>query len=333
MMRTRSRHRATARSRFTESSQNPPSAASDSVISTIALTATRPARRRSRSASPIRNPSTRSALVLHEPPALERERPSPERLREVRLVRREHDRRATGPDVAQRAQDLVLHRLVEVARRLVGEEERGLAHDRAGERRALSLALRELRGVGLRAGREADDAERVEDALGDLALGRPQHAEDEGDVLVDGADREELRVLEDDADRAPERGHVAVLERPEVVSEHLDVAVGGQIITVEEPQQRRLARPGGSGEDDELPLVDAKGDVAQRRDLHGPDRIDLRDAVKLNHRGHFDYSGPLQILESFSSRSRLTTAGLALPRVAFMTWPTRALAAAVLPRL
>ena len=59
MMRTRSRHRATARSRFTESSQNPPSAASDSVISTIALTATRPARRRSRTASPIRNPSTR----------------------------------------------------------------------------------------------------------------------------------------------------------------------------------------------------------------------------------------------------------------------------------
>src|SRR5205809_653694 len=258
MMRTRSRHRATARSRFAESSQNPPSAASDRVISTIALTATRPARRRSRSASPIRNPSTRSALVLHEPPALERERPSPERLREVRLVRREHDRRATGPDVAQRAQDLVLHRLVEVARRLVGEEERGLAHDRAGERRALSLALRELRGVGLRAGREADDAERVEDALGDLALGRPQHAEDEGDVLVDGADREEL---------------------------------------------------------------------------HGPDRIDLRDAVKLNHRGHFDYSGPPQILESFSSRRRLTMPGLALPRVAFMTWPTRALAAAVLPRL
>src|SRR5437764_283798 len=202
MMRTRSRHRATARSRFAESSQNPPSAASDRVISTIALTATRPARRRSRSASPIRNPSTRSALVLHEPPALERE-----------------------------------------------------------------------------------------------------------------------------------RGHVAVLERPEVVAEHLDVAVGGQIITVEEPEQRRLARPGGSGEDHELALVDAKGDVAQRGDLHGPDRIDLRDAVKLNHRGHFDYSGPPQILESFSSRRRLTMPGLALPRVAFMTWPTRALAAAVLPRL
>src|SRR5436309_3532232 len=207
MMRTRSRHRATARSRFAESSQNPPSASSVRVISTIALTATRPARRRSRSASPIRNPSTRSALVLHEPPALERERPSPERLREVRLVRREHDRRATGPDVAQRAQDLVLHRLVEVARRLVGEEERGLAHDRAGERRALSLPLRELRGGGLRAGREADVA------------------------------------------------------------------------------------------------------------------------------GHVDESGPPQVLESFSSRRRLTMPGLALPRVAFMTWPTRALAAAVLPRL
>src|SRR5919198_3606381 len=108
MMRTRSRHRATALSRFAESSQNPPSAASESVISTIALTATRPARRMSRTASPIRNPSTPSALVLHEPPALERERSSPEGLREVGLVRREHDGRASGPDVAQHAQDLVL---------------------------------------------------------------------------------------------------------------------------------------------------------------------------------------------------------------------------------
>src|SRR2546422_4399359 len=66
MTRTRSRHRATARSRFSESSQNPPSAASDSVISTTALTATRPARRRSRTASPIRNPSTPSALRSEE---------------------------------------------------------------------------------------------------------------------------------------------------------------------------------------------------------------------------------------------------------------------------
>src|SRR5256886_7075021 len=275
MMRTRSRHRATARSRFTESSQNPPSAASESVISTIALTATRPPGRRSRTASPIRNPSTPSALVFHDPSTLERDRPSPERAREVGLVRGEHDRRAARPDVPEHGEDLVLHRLVEVPRRLVGEEEGRPAHDRARERRALGLALRELSRVRLGARREAHDAERVERALGDLALGRPQPTENEGDVLVDGTDREELRVLEDDADRPPERGHLAALEPPEVMAEHGDVALRGELVTVEEPQQRRLARAGGSGEDDELALVDREGDVAQRRDLHGPDRVHL----------------------------------------------------------
>src|SRR3990172_4816591 len=92
MMRTRSRQLATARSRFDETSQNPPSAASESAISTIALTATRPARRRSRSASPIRKPSmARSALVLHDAPALERDRAPPEGRGEPGLVGGEHD--------------------------------------------------------------------------------------------------------------------------------------------------------------------------------------------------------------------------------------------------
>src|SRR5439155_384934 len=183
------RSRCHCESRSTQSALPATSSASGSderrSRSARALTATRPARRRSRTASPIRNPSTPSALVFHDPSALERDRPSPERAREVGLVRGEHDRRATRPDVPEHGEDLVLHRLVEVPRRLVGEEERRPAHDRARERRALRLALRELSRVRLSARREAHDAERVERALGDLALGRPQHTENEGDVLVD----------------------------------------------------------------------------------------------------------------------------------------------------
>src|SRR3989442_12787701 len=95
---TRSRHRATARSRFSESSKTPPSTASDSVISTTALTATRPARRRSRTASPIRNPSTPSPLVFHDPSAPERDRPSPEHPHEIGSERGQHHGRSGLPD-------------------------------------------------------------------------------------------------------------------------------------------------------------------------------------------------------------------------------------------
>src|SRR3989442_3924481 len=285
MTRTRSRHRATARRKFSESTQNPPSPASDSVISTTARTATRPSRGRSRTASPIRNPSTPSPLVFHDPSAPERDRPSPEHPHEIGSVSGQHDGRAARPDVPEHVEDLGLHRLVEIPRRLVREEEWRFAHDRPSERRALSLALRELGRIGLGAGGEAHHAERVEDALGDLAPGRPQHTQDEGDVLVDGAHREELRVLEDDADRPPERGHRTLPEPPEIVAEHLDVALGGEIVAIEEPQQRRLARARWSGQDDEFALGDPEADIAQRRDLHRPDRVHLPDANNLNHGG------------------------------------------------
>src|SRR5258705_1534781 len=123
-MRTRSRHWATARSRLDDTSQKPPSAASESVISTIALTATRPALLRSRSASPTRNPTTRSALVLHDMAAVERQGAAPERRGQPGLMGGQHDRRAPRPDLLQRLENLSGHRLVELAGRLVGEEQR-----------------------------------------------------------------------------------------------------------------------------------------------------------------------------------------------------------------
>src|SRR5262245_36742605 len=330
-MRTRSRQRATARSRLDDTSQKPPSAASESEISTIALMATRPARRRSRSASPTRNPTTRSALVLHDVAAIERQGAALERRGQARLVGGQHDRGPARADVLQRLDDLGGHRLVEVAGGLVGQEQGRPSHDGARQRRALRLPLRELRRIGLGPRRHPDDAERVEDALGDLAPGRAEHAQDEGDVLVDGADRQELGVLEDHADRPAQRRHLRAPQRDQVVAEDLDVALAGQVVAVEEPEQGRLAGTAGARQDDELALGDPEGHVAQRRDLHGPDRVHLRNPVNFNHGGRFDYSRGLQVCESLSSRSRLTSAGLALPRVAFMTWPTRAPLASFLP--
>ena len=60
---------------------------------------------------------------------------------------------------------------IEVAGRLVGEQDQRLAGDGAGDRDALLLTARELAGQVLRAVRHADALERRFDAL--LALGRP----------------------------------------------------------------------------------------------------------------------------------------------------------------
>ena len=61
-----------------------------------------------------------------------------------------------------------------------------VARDRAGQRGPLRLALGELVRIGLGASGEADGLQAREGPRGDLGARGPEHAQDEGDVLVDG---------------------------------------------------------------------------------------------------------------------------------------------------
>src|SRR5690606_6682228 len=93
---------------------------------------------------------------------------------------------------------------VEVSGRFVGEDERRFADDRAGNRDALLLATREdarrVRAPAL----EADALEGLTDAIANQARGKAEHLEGDGDVLEHAPGLDELEVLEDDADVAPE---------------------------------------------------------------------------------------------------------------------------------
>src|SRR5207249_2460909 len=112
-----------------------------------------------------------------------------------------------------------------------------------------------------------------------------------------------------------------------------DGALRGAVVAVEQPEKRRLAGAAGAAEDDELALADPERHFAQRRDLHGTDRVHLRNPVNFNHGGRSDYSRQRWIFASLSSRRRSTSVGLALPPVAFITCPNRDFFATVLPRL
>src|SRR2546422_7186087 len=143
MMRSCSRQRATAPPRFVENTQKPPRVRSESAIRSTELSAIHPARTRSRSASPQRNPST-LARVLHEPAPVEHERAAVQALGERRLVRRQEHGGAPAPDVLEEVEELGRDPLVQVTGGLVGQEQRRLLDDRAREGDALRLALREL---------------------------------------------------------------------------------------------------------------------------------------------------------------------------------------------
>ena len=67
---------------------------------------------------------------------------------------------------------------------------------------ALLLAARELVGVVVQLRREAGEAQDVRHLLADLAARAAGDLQRVGDVVVDGAVRQQLEVLEDDADVA-----------------------------------------------------------------------------------------------------------------------------------
>ncbi len=103
--------------------------------------------------------------------------------------------------------------LIEIAGRFVGQQQRGVVRDRAGDRDALALAARKLPRPVRAAGGEA---ERVEELVGPLQRGGGRDAGEalgQGDVLAGGEVAEEVVELVDEADPvAPDRGALLVGE-------------------------------------------------------------------------------------------------------------------------
>jgi len=199
------------------------------------------------------------------------------------LVRGQEHRRALDPDVPDDVEDLIGHVVVEVAGGLVGQEERGRLDQRARERDPLRLTLGELVGIGLGAPGEADGFEARERQRRDLAPGRAEHPEHEGDVVEHGPAGEELGVLENDPDGPAQVGDLPSAETDHVDPRDLDLPVRGHLVPVEEPEESGLAGPAPPAQNGELGLVDSERDVGESLDSGRPIAIDLRHALKPYH--------------------------------------------------
>ena len=128
---------------------------------------------------------------------------------EVEVVRRHQHRRARGVDVAQQLEDAAGRALVEVAGRLVGEEDHGVVDQRPREGDALLLAPRELARVLARLAGQPDLREDPHHPRPDARAARARHLQREGDVLLRRPVVEQLEVLEDDAEAPAQPRDVA----------------------------------------------------------------------------------------------------------------------------
>ena len=183
-----------------------------------------------------------------------------------RIVGDERERRAASRrKIEHEVHDRAAGRLVEIAGRLVGDQQRRPRGKRAGQRHALLLAAGKLRRIMVEAVAEAHllefGARAIEGVAGAGELER------RGDVLERGHGRDQVEGLEDDADaRAAKPGERVLAQAAELDAVDLDLAFVGPLEAGHDHEQRRLAGAGGADDPDRLAFHDCQTDVAQ--DMH-----------------------------------------------------------------
>src|SRR3954451_19668394 len=198
------------------------------------------------------------------------------------VVRGDHDGRAGAVDPVQQLHDPDRRLGVEVAGRLVGEQQRRVVDERARDRDTLLLAARELVGKAVELRRQAGQAQDVGDLRADLLAAAAGHLQRVGDVGVDGPVRQQLEVLEDDAEVAAVVRRLRARDVGERAARDADRAGGRVDLLDEEAHQRRLAAAGRAHEEHELATADRERDVV---DAHVAARVELRDAGELDDDG------------------------------------------------
>ena len=117
------------------------------------------------------------------------------------IVRDDHDRRAVGVHAIEEIGDLLARVLVELAGRLVRQQQRRPVRQRARDRHALHLAAGELRRPMVRARSvEADVVEQLARALPAFCGGRPDLGLRQLDVLPGVEHRQQEEPLKHEAD-------------------------------------------------------------------------------------------------------------------------------------
>ena len=177
-----------------------------------------------------------------------------------------HDeRRARAVDAVEHADDLLGVLGVEVAGRFVREQDGGLLDDGARDGDALLLTAGEFVREAARLLGEADEFERLGHGRAHRAPTPAEDLEDERDVLGDRLVLEQPEILEDDADVAAQRRHLAARHRHEVSPGDVDLAGRRRHLVRHETHERALARAGLADEEDELSALDVEADVVERR--------------------------------------------------------------------
>ena len=163
----------------------------------------------------------------------------------------EHDRLAVfAVELAKQGENLGAAVGVEVARRLVGEDDLGLVHEGPGDGDALLLAAGELARLVIGPLSQTDQGEGFEPRLLGVLASDAGVVAGQEDVLEGGEGRDQVEVLEDEAHSAgPDLGSSIVGKRGHVLSREVELGSGAvvRVGSVEQAQDVHESALAGSG--------------------------------------------------------------------------------------
>jgi hypothetical protein len=212
---------------------------------------------------------------------------------DARVVGDEHDRPTVRVQRAQDVEDVMAGLRVEVAGRLVGEDDRRVGDDGPGDGDPLLLAAGQLPRLVPEAVAEAEPLEGLAGARLALAARDALVQQRRRDVLERRGPRQEVVGLEDEADRpAADRGEAVVGEAGDRRARELVLARRRPVEAAEDAHHRRLAGARGSEDGDELALVDRERDVAQGVDEDGAHVVGPADTLEAEQAHRLALSRP-----------------------------------------
>ena len=179
------------------------------------------------------------------------------------VVGRDDDGGAEPVERGEQVQDALRHGRVDVAGRLVGDEQFGAGDDRAGDGDALLLAARQRRRARAGAVGEPDPGEHLAHRALDLVLAMPGDAQRQRDIVERRQMADEAEILEHHADAAAEGGQQVARGVGQFLAEQADPAARRALREVEQFEQRGLARARRAGEEIELPRAKPEVEIAQ----------------------------------------------------------------------
>src|SRR6266571_4772282 len=179
-------------------------------------------------------------LVTHHLAVLEFDNTLTHRVHDRGVVRRHDDSRDGPVDAVENLHDPDRGARINVASRLIGEQNHRPVDEGPRHRHSLLLATGQFVRHALGLAIEADQVDHLGYHLADEAPRLADDFEREANVLVHVLVRQQAEVLENAADLPAQVGNLPVVQPGKILARHVDPAIARPLLPQDEPQERGL---------------------------------------------------------------------------------------------